>query len=356
MSKHYFAGANTPDGFYSCFNNILPLSKTNKKIYIKGGSGTGKSTLMKRTAALFEEKGHKTETFHCSNDAESIDGISIPDCGIAVVDATAPHPADPQMPVVIDEIFDTAVFLDNRALSGHKKQLIEYSTDKKATYERAYGYLKAARNIHCLNEKIYRSALNQGALNSYIVETLKIFSDTNANGRNAVNRELFATAITPDGLKSLISSALGAGKTYILNNEEATGTNDFLKAVQSKVNLLALDTVSFKCPLEPEKTEHLYIPLLDIAFITSNQYHRYEPERENEKIYFKAFLNTQELEKYKSEIDYNRGIFDGLLQKAVRTMAAAKEIHAEIENIYGAAMDFKKMNKAYDGVLGKLQG
>ncbi|MCS4455740.1 hypothetical protein JTT01_05220 [Clostridium botulinum] len=50
QSKHFFAGGNTAEGFYSLFNNIIDINNANRIIYLKGGPGTGKSSLMKSIA------------------------------------------------------------------------------------------------------------------------------------------------------------------------------------------------------------------------------------------------------------------------------------------------------------------
>jgi len=350
MSRHYFAGANTPKGFFSHFDSILPLSDIKRKIYIKGGSGSGKSTLMKKTAEAFEKSGFTAEYFHCSNDAESLDGVNITERGIAVVDATSPHPADPQLPGVKDEIFNTAEFLDSAFLKENKANLSEWLTEKKALYQRAYSYLYAANEIYRMNERIYNSAINTKALNELILGVLRIFDSAKPSG--AGNRNLFATAMTPDGVKSLVASALRAEKTYILNGFGAMGITELLESVQRYANLHGLSTISFKSPLNPAETEHLHIPALDTAFITSNCYHKFSGE--GESVSFEELLNPTVLGSSKNEIEYNNGIFDELLKKSISTMTASKSVHAKIEEIYSEAMDFKRMNRAYDRILEEM--
>jgi hypothetical protein len=353
MSRHFFAGANTPQGFYNCFGSIIPFEKINKKVYIKGGSGTGKSTLMKKTAEHFEKKGFYAEYFHCSNDADSLDGVNITDLagspspGIAVVDATAPHPADPQIPAAIDEIFNAADFLDKEYIRENKERLLGLSAEKKGLYDRAYGYLRAAGEVYALSGKIYESVLKTPALNGFIFESLQVFEDRKPSFKKARDRALFATSITPDGLKSLADSALKAGKTYVLSGTGAMGITSFIEIMQINANLLGLDTISFKSPMNPDETEHLYIRELDIAYVTSNRYHAFE----GEAVEFEEFMPPEKLGRHAGELSYNDGIFDELLQKAIRTMATSKDVHRRIEEVYTEGMDFKRMHRAYDKVL-----
>ncbi|MDR2532824.1 MAG: hypothetical protein LBC82_08310 [Oscillospiraceae bacterium] len=352
MSRHYFAGSNTPTGFFSFYSDIIQFGDTERKIYIKGGSGTGKSTLMRKTAGIFEKKGREVEYFHCSNDANSLDGVGVAELGIAVVDGSNPHPDDPQLPCAKDEIFNASDFLDKAYLRENKDYLTELLAEKKVLYERAYGYLSSANEIYRLNESIYESAQSADALNGLVLEILRVFEEEKQNNGRLHNRRLFATAITPEGVKSLIESALKAEKTYILKGQGAMGITEMLDTVQRSANLHGLETISFKSPLNPKKTEHLYIPAYDIAFITSNRFH--ETTAEADAISFREFLNTSVLEKYSSQLSYNDGIFDELLKKAIGTMAAAKGIHVKIEAIYIEGMDFKRMHRAYDKILEEM--
>jgi hypothetical protein len=350
MTRHYFAGANTPRGFFSYYGDIMPFDGTDKKIYIKGGSGTGKSTLMRKTAGLFVKRGNFVEYFHCSNDAESLDGISITDLGIAVVDGTSPHPADPMLPGAVDEMFDASAFLDKAFIRESKAALTELLNEKKALYGRAYGYLGAAYEVYRLNERIYESALGNAALNAKSLELLSIFAGASPPRHKAQNRRLFVAAITPEGVRSLAVTALKAERTYVLHGTGAMGIFEILDTVQRTANLTGHDTVSFKSPLSPAQTGHLYVPALDTAFVSSNRYHEYACDNA-ENIYVEELLNPAVLEKHTGELDYNSGIFDELLQKAIGTMAKAKEAHSQIEAVYSEAMDFKRMHRAYDKVL-----
>jgi hypothetical protein len=152
-------------------------------------------------------------------------------------------------------------------------------------------------------------------------------------------------------VKSLADTALKAGKTYLLNGIGAMGIFDMSDTVQRAASLMGLDTVSFKSPLAPEKTGHLYIPALDTAFVTANRYHEYTAKGDVTHIDFEEFLDESKLDKYAGEIDYNSGIFDELLQRAIRTMAGSKALHLQIEAVYSEGMDFKRMHRAYDKVL-----
>lgn len=87
----YFLGANSPSGFYSLYDQLLP-PETARAIYIlKGGPGCGKSTLMRAVAALARQAGEGAEYILCSGDPDSLDAVIFPNLAVALVDGTAPH-------------------------------------------------------------------------------------------------------------------------------------------------------------------------------------------------------------------------------------------------------------------------
>ncbi len=93
MNTCWFLGANTAEGFCSRFEQLHPDGRVRKCVIIKGGPGYGKSTFMKQLRKAAESLGADTESYPCSSDPASLDGLFIPTLGLAFVDGTAPHAA-----------------------------------------------------------------------------------------------------------------------------------------------------------------------------------------------------------------------------------------------------------------------
>ena len=108
----YFLGANSPTGFYSLYDHLLPPEEARAIYILKGGPGCGKSTLMRKIGAWAEESGLETEYIICSGDPDSLDAVLLPKLGVAIVDGTAPH-----VVVSLGHFWDK--------LSEHKAQLCQ---------------------------------------------------------------------------------------------------------------------------------------------------------------------------------------------------------------------------------------
>ena len=84
----YFLGANTPAGFVSKFDGFYDCLDGWRVFILKGGPGTGKSTLMKKVA---EAVDCECEYIYCSSDPRSLDAVIFNDLKTAIADGTAPH-------------------------------------------------------------------------------------------------------------------------------------------------------------------------------------------------------------------------------------------------------------------------
>lgn len=88
---HFFAGANSGNGFQNLFTEILDLEEAVDLMVLKGGPGVGKNTFMKEVGRTMEEAGAEVEYLWCSGDPASLDGVVLPELRCGVVDGTAPH-------------------------------------------------------------------------------------------------------------------------------------------------------------------------------------------------------------------------------------------------------------------------
>ncbi|MDP4088267.1 MAG: PRK06851 family protein [Bacillota bacterium] len=87
--KHRFFGAATPKGAVDYIPSIT--EDLDKRYFIKGRPGTGKSSMLKKLAAAAEERGIDVEVYHCGFDPDSIDMLLFRELDFAIFDSTSPH-------------------------------------------------------------------------------------------------------------------------------------------------------------------------------------------------------------------------------------------------------------------------
>lgn len=99
---HRFFGAATKDGPVDYIDNLTDAME--KRYFIKGRPGTGKSTFLKKFAERAAMNGFRTEIYHCSFDPDSLDLVIVRDLSLCLFDSTAPHEYSPSHET--DEILD----------------------------------------------------------------------------------------------------------------------------------------------------------------------------------------------------------------------------------------------------------
>ena len=117
--RKMFPGGNTTKGYYFLFEYMIQPA-VNRVYIIKGGPGTGKSSLMNFISREMTGRGYEVEHHHCATDPDSLDGLVIPDLGVALLDGTAPHAFDPKNPGIAEEIVNLAEYWDDTVIIPYK--------------------------------------------------------------------------------------------------------------------------------------------------------------------------------------------------------------------------------------------
>ena len=337
MTKRMFAGVPTPSGFVDFFDDIMPACRATQRFFLKGASGSGKSTFMKKVAGAFEHDCHR-EFFHCANDAQSLDALAIPALGLCIMDATAPHSRDPQIPAATDHIIDFARFLDKSKVAPHKETIENLTREKKILYGRAMGYLAAAQQIRAAEAAAAENALNQKPLMELANTWLEKLEKNGGSGNANANRKLFLSAITPEGPISFADDFFADCHVCGLLSETDAAASRFLAHMAHGGGARGMCIQSFHCPINPEKIEHLHFLHTNTAFVTTNGIVKYQG-KVDEAVALNHFVNSAA----PSGTECN--IFGMLLEKIVALLHDAKSVHAHIEAIYAAAMDFDEVEK-----------
>ena len=338
-SIHFFAGANTARGFYSCFDHILPAPQRKRMYFIKGGPGVGKSTLMRRVAQSAEEKGLDVLYYHCSSDPDSLDGICLPARGMGMMDGTAPHVYDPSVPGARDKLLSLGDHLDEASLMPHAGEIAEVQRQISARFARCYRYLAAAQQVlHAAPPPPLDQTKTAQLLDSW-THSLPL------RGGTGQMRELFASAFTPKGLITLTDFSL-MERCITLEVPFGAHATQLLNQTAQQASMRGLDVIRLLDPLCPEETAHVMIPAHGIAFCTAQR----APES-GEWLTADAVFTVQEIDREQS---FDRNAYELLCQRAVEQLSQAKALHDELEAFYVKNMDFLGWQTVLDRVIATL--
>ncbi len=339
-SPSFFLGANTPIGFYSLFGELYEPEKGWRLYIIKGGPGTGKSTIMKKIAAECDRRGRYCERIYCSSDPSSLDAVIIPSLKISIADGTSPHVLEPKYPGVSEITVDLGNFRNDRMLRENAEEIIRITKENSLQHKKCIDFLSAAGSVDNDTSSVVLSALRIERLHKFS-EKLAQAKLTGASDCRGTVKKRFLSALTPEGLVLFRDTFASLCKNRIvLSDSFGFASSVILKVLSLKAAELGLDCILCYCPMSPEyRPEHLIIPSLDLGFFTANRWHPDDFE-EPYRVDCMRFYDSATLNRHKNRIAFNKRSRDELISEAVNKLTSAKRLHDELEKYYIGAMDF----------------
>lgn len=345
-----FLGANSAAGFCSFFADSYSADLGYRAYIIKGGPGTGKSSMMKALAAHFAEKGERVELCPCSSDPDSLDAVIFHDKKVVIMDGTAPHVVEPKYPAVCERVINLLDCLDNDALTGNK-EVIALTRQNKASHARASRYIAAAGELYSENRKITAAVLDEQKIKRVAAKTCHRLIKKGAAARE---EKRFLSGITPKGLIFLKNSIAPYFKTVIAFEDSYGGAAEiFFREVRKHSLAMEREIITCYNPINPEVIDHILIPSLSLAFVSENRYTH--PDGITRRIHARRFIDMKSLAKHKQSLGFNRRAGEELLREAIKIIAEAKSIHDALEEHYIAAMDFEKVGNLAEKVKCEIE-
>ncbi|MGX9133938.1 PRK06851 family protein [Rummeliibacillus sp. JY-2-4R] len=341
---HYFAGGNTSKGFYSLFENNISLLE--KVFILKGGPGNGKSTLMKNIANQIQEKGYDVEYIHCSSDSNSIDGVIFPSLKIGLIDGTAPHVIEPNVPGAIEEYVNLGSVWDVIQLRDNKESIKQLIDEKKNAYESAYHSFADALAVHDEWESIYISNMDYTKLNNLTDELKSLYFGEISLNKTSNVRHRFLGAATPSGAVDFVPNLTeDIRKRYFLKGRPGSGKSTLLKKLAQAAESKGFDVEIYHCGFDPNSLDMLIFRELGIAIFDSTAPHEYFPSREGDEIIdlYNIALPKGTDELYEEQITEISARYREKMNEGTAYLAQAKIAHEQLEALYIESVDFKKV-------------
>ena len=355
VSPAFFLGANTAEGFFPLTKEVFCDGDDVKLYLLKGGPGTGKSSLMKAVCAKAEELEIGCERIFCSSDPDSLDGVLLPELHAVLLDATPPHPFELKFPGVCGRLVDMGQCWNEEKLHEQSESILALARANSVAHAGCLRFLSAAGRL--------RSDVMQIALHN--TDLLRVIKSTKrlcerilpVRQEEAVVTQRFLSACTPKGEVCFYDTLLGlCPKLVSVEDEYGAVSAAVMQTVLHEAVQRGLRVIACPCILRPNGTpEHILLPQEGLGFVTSNRHH---PAPDTAERYIRAarFSDLQGLQLHKNRLSFYRRAQDELLDGAVEKLEQAKLLHDRLEAYYIAAMDFGKAEKIKNELLDELFG
>lgn len=349
-AARFFMSANTPSGFVSRFDRLYDKDGGFRAYILKGAPGLSPA-LLPDAGKKFEDKGLKVQYIHCVSDPGGVFAVVVPELKVCITDGMPPHPIVPEFPGVVEE--EVGLCSTNiEKLNKQRDRILQFSARAAAQYDRAYRFLSAAES---LKSDTYRIALENTDLEG--IEkyasglSRRIFTHKK---RKACDTPRFLSGVTADGVISFADTVVSNyARVYIIEDEYGVGSL-LLTALRGKAMEMGQDVITCNCPmLSGERPEHLLIPGLSIAFLTSNRFHRIQSKL-CRHINIKRFMDYDAMRLKKARVGFNRRAAKELLNQAVELLGEAKADDDIVKSCYAPCIDLSAAKSRMESLVDKI--
>lgn len=347
MIREYFLGGASPEGFVTDFWNA---QKHAYGYYLKGGPGTGKSTLMKKLAAAFA--GEEVSLYHCASDPHSLDAVVLESRGVFVADATAPHSADTALPHVTGTLTDLAEGLRAEHLQPHCQEIRRLYAENQEMHSQVRKGLAGIAAMEEMTTAIGRSALRTEKLCPFAERYVKQLLPKGSGQRSIVlSRQ--STALTPHGRSTFIP------KDYdlILLQDPAFAASEMLLAIlkDAAAERGVVCEVTYSLTQKTHPPVQVLLPEQRVAVAAAQSVAGIEMQQPVSTVQMQRFYDASVLRGQRRLMQFSRKTAEAVTERVCGILADALKVHDELESYYIGALDHAFLDRKAEELIAAVK-
>lgn len=346
----FFLGANAPGGFYSCFESMYDPNSDWRCTILKGGPGSGKSTILKKTAERAQQSGKATEWIYCSSDPRSLDAVILPEDHLCMVDGTAPHVVEPQFPGACESLFNPGDCWNRDLLFAHRAEIRSLGRQIADCHRRSAATRSVIGTLQAEIRQIMQPLVRTDTLARYTDRLCKRVFRGKPN-RPGSETTRFLSGFTPDGLL-LLDQTLSCYAAHITLIEDPyrAAAPQILAALRNRALKSGCRVISCRSPICPEELDALILPEEQRAFAISGPLLRYRFSPEH-TIHARRFLDSDMYAASRTRLRARTKTIRELIEESCTELRRALRLHDQLEQYYIDAMDYRKLNRMTDSMI-----
>ncbi len=339
MQSRYFLGGASATGFTSDFSKE---QEGKYGILLKGGPGTGKSTLMRTVASVFADEA--VTLYHCASDPRSLDAVVLEERGVFIADATAPHEMSTPLPYVSGELVDMAKALDPLAVAAHREEIETLSAENGRLHQQCRTVLSAVSAMQAVSFDIGMNALQGEKLFGYAKRMSKRLLPR-ASQRKATKGDLLyrqCNALTPQGDLLFLPDDYGV---VLLKDSYYAAACTLIRTFSDILTQSGVSCIASRClTLREHQAVHLLIPECKLA-ILSGDISSEDIAKPLSEISLKRFYDAEVLRKHRSLHRFATKNADLLKERVIAVLEDALTVHDMLEKPYINALQHDALER-----------
>lgn len=346
MQRTYFLGGASPQGFETSF---WKEQQSAYGFYLKGGPGTGKSTLMKKVAAAFA--GEAVSVYHCASDPRSLDAVVLEDRGMFIADATAPHESSTPLPFVTGETVDLAEGLDASRLQASAQEILALYNANQTAHGQVKKGLAGIAEMEDIIAGVGAAALLHEKLEKYAERLAKRLLPKKSGAAGMLLHRQSA-AITPLGRLRFLPE----GYDLILLHDTAFAAGAQLLTMLAD----AAAHAGLVCEMTHSLTQRHRPPVqlilpeqhLAIAAVTDTA----QPDLPDSVsvVHMQRFYDTEVLRQQRTLMKFSAKTAAATEAQVIELLADALRIHDELETYYIGALNHAFLDQKTASLITKI--
>lgn len=338
--RRFFIGSNTAKGFVSNTEEIFGALR--KVHIIKGGPGTGKSTLMKRIAAAAEERGCPVERYFCSSDSHSLDGLVLPTLGVGFADGTAPHVMEARYPGVKESLLDLGALWKEEVLEKDRERIYALTEEKSALFASVYRSLHAAAILRSEYDACLRGCFDEKKADAAVGRLVKRLG----KGEGFLQRSRQVTGLGMTGRVTLDSYDQLAKERWLISDHRGL-SGEILGLFVKHAAEAGLEVWVSRDPFGAY--DALYFPEKEVAVTATG-----EASEADRIVNTERFLDKEAWGEERGRLRFLAKLERELNERIETTFEQIRGVHFSLEKIYTGAMDFASLDALTEKTIQEL--
>lgn len=348
----FFISGNTPFGLMGDYSFLIERGNDWKIYILDGASEKTRGKILDKLFKKACKKYINIEKIHFPNFPQISEALFINDIKTAFVSKTYYNYINILYPNCNHIIVPFQCALDNDVIWENRNEIIKDIDDINKIYENFKRFLKASLSISNDTYSIALDATNVSKIYTLAGRiSLKEFGKNN----DKIGREetRYISAITPDGVMGFYDTIINnSDKIYVLQDDLGPSSQILIQALKAKAMNNGFDVISCTCPTSPKmKSEHLIIPELKLAFVTSNKFHNIEILQPYRIINSRRFTDFSKLKLKKKHLSFNKKVSEQMLSQSIEILNDIKTKQELLVQTYDNATNFDKIKEIENQLL-----